>query len=95
MSIAIQRNSEIKQVEQPTVKLSKSLLTACDELERIADSLVSDKRIKVTAKGVNAINREFDSNIDLHTIRKLKFDDFKDDFDRAISPFSVAQELRI
>ncbi len=91
MGIAIQRQSD---QEQPKIKLSKSLVLACDELERIADSLVNEKRIKVTAKGVNAINREFHSNIDLHAIRKLKFDDFKADFDRAISPVSVAQELR-
>ncbi|MBF4490824.1 3'-5' exonuclease [Psychrobacter sp. N25K4-3-2] len=94
MSIEIQRNSKTKQVEKPKIKLNKSLLTACEELERIADSLENDKRIKVTAKGVNAINREFKSNIDLHAIRKLKFDDFKDDFDRPISPVNIANELK-
>lgn len=92
MSIVIQRQSD---QEQPKIRLSKSLVLACDELERIADSLVNEKRIKVTVKGVNAINREFESNIDLHAIRKLKFDDFKDSFGRPISPDSVARELNI
>lgn len=93
MSIAIQRNSDIKQVKKPKIKLNESLLTACNELVSIADSLESGKRIEATAKGVNAINREFKSNIDLHAIRKLKFDDFKDQFDRPISPVSIANEL--
>lgn len=94
MSIAIQRNSETKQVTKPKIRLSKSLLTACEELERIANSLENDKHIKATAKGVNAINREFESNIDLNAIRKLKFDDFKNKFDRSISAQSVSYELR-
>lgn len=94
MSIAIQRHGDQERPQKPKIKLDKSLLLACDELERIANSLENDKRIKTTAKGVNAINREFDSDIDLQAIRKLKFDDFKDKFDRSISPKSVANELK-
>lgn len=90
MSVAIHRKGY---QEQPLIRLNKSLSLACDELERIADSLRNDKRIRTTAKGVNAINREFESNIDLHEIRKLKFDDFKDKFDRNIHPSSVANDL--
>lgn len=98
MSIAIQRHGDQEhpheQSKQPTVKLNKSLLLACEELERIGDSLCNDTRIKATAKGVNAINREFETNIDLHAIRKLKFDDFKNNFDRQISAQSVGNELK-
>ncbi len=67
---------------------------ACWQAWAYRYSLENDKRIKVTAKGVNAINREFEYKIDLHAIRKLKFDKFKDDFDYDISPFCLAQELR-
>ncbi len=91
MSIAIQRHGDQERPQKPKIKLDKSLLLACDELERIANSLENDKRIKTTTKGVN---REFDSDIDLQAIRKLKFDDFKDKFDRSISPKSVANELK-
>lgn len=94
MSIAIQRHGDQERPQKPKIKLDKSLLLACDELERIANSLENDKRIKTAAKGVNAINREFGSNIDLQAIRKLDFDNFKDKFDRSISPKSVANELK-
>ncbi len=67
---------------------------ACDELDRIADSLETDTHIKATAKGINAINREFDSNINLQDIRKLDFANFKNKFGSDISPHSVASELR-
>ena len=93
MSIAIQRQGDQERPQKLKIKLNKSLLLACEELVRIADSLNNGKRIKATAKGINAINREFESNIDLQAIRKLKFDDFKDDFDRPISPASIANEL--
>lgn len=95
MSIAIQRQGDQERPQdQPTVKLNKSLKLACDELERIGDSLCNDTRIKANARGVNAINREFETNIDLHAIRKLKFDDFKNNFDRQISAQSVGNELK-
>lgn len=95
MSIAIQRQGDQERPqEQPTVKLNKSLLLTCDELVRIADSLNNDTRIKATARGVNAINREFDSNINLQDIRKLNFANFKNKFGSDISPHSVASELR-
>ena len=94
MSIVIQRQGEQERPqEQPTVKLNKSLTLACDELERIADSLKNDKRIKATAKGINAINREFKSNIDLNTIRKLKFDNFKNRWGDIIPANNVAHNL--
>lgn len=95
MSIAIQRQGDQeRRQDQPTVKLNKSLKLACDELERIGDSLCNDTRIKANARGVNAINREFETNIDLHAIRKIKFDDFKNNFDRQISAQSVGNELK-
>ena len=80
MSIAIQRQGDQERPQKLKIKLNKSLLLACEELVRIADSLNNGKRIKATAKGINAINREFESNIDLQAIRKLKFDDFNDKF---------------
>lgn len=75
-------------------KINKSLSLACEELDRIADSLKNDKKIKVTAKGVNALNRELESNINLKEIRKLKFDDFKDGFGNKIPASNVACTLR-
>lgn len=75
-------------------KINKSLLLACDEFETIADSLENDTKIKVTAKGVNAINREFESNIVLSEIRKLKYEKFRDNFGNIISPQDVASSLR-
>ncbi|WLP95930.1 3'-5' exonuclease [Psychrobacter sp. M13] len=94
MSIVIQRQGEQERPQEPTIKLNKSLLLACEELERIGDSLCNDTRIKATALGVNAINREFETNIDLHAIRKLKFDKFKNNFDRQISAQLVGYELK-
>lgn len=93
MSIVIENQGDQERPQEPTIKLDKSLLLACDELERIADSLCNDTRIKATARGVNAINREFETNIDLHAIRKLKFDNFKNNFDTQISAQSVGNEL--
>lgn len=53
-------------------KLSQDLETASRGLVELGSSIKNDDKIHVTAKQINAINRQFGSNISLRDIRKIR-----------------------
>ncbi len=58
--------------EQRAYSPNKDLLNACNALVQIANSINDDGKIKVSAKGVNSINRQLGCDMNLQRIRKIK-----------------------